>query len=66
MNQIFEGAFLIDGVKIEFRPSSILNRKKTPWIGQKTMTKRWASAARPAPMKSLKPTEVLRANTIRI
>jgi hypothetical protein len=42
MNQIFEGAFLIDGGKIELRPSSILNRKKTLRIWQKTITKRWA------------------------
>lgn len=42
MIQIFEGAFLIDDVKIGIRTDSILNRKKTLRIWQKTTTKRWA------------------------
>jgi hypothetical protein len=42
MIQIFEGAFLIDDVKIEGRFRSIVNRKKTLRIWQKTTTKHWA------------------------
>jgi hypothetical protein len=41
MIQIFEGAFLIDDVKIEFPFNSILYRKKTLRIWQKTTTKHW-------------------------
>ena len=42
MIQVFEDAFLTNDVKIEHRFCSILNRKKTLRIWQKTITKRWA------------------------
>lgn len=40
MIQVFEDAFFTSNVKIEFRSDSILYRKKTLRICQKTITKR--------------------------